>query len=139
MKEYKLDPEKLAELTEETKARFCKRNPPNKFVEHGCSVFWWHLEQAISRYRQFGVYWWAVKDLLRRHGYNVGDETDEEMIQEYCGANDEQTIVLADLFMKEVASQYVYGNQDYPINETETYTLYDEDMEGRPSVKDPIV
>ena len=44
----------------------------------------------------YGVYWWALKDVLRRQGYDVGDVTDVDMAGKYKGANDDETIVAAD-------------------------------------------
>lgn len=78
------------------------------------------IKQYPYSYTEFGVYWFAVKDLLNRHGYDFGDNTDEEMLAEYRGKTDAHTLVAAERFKTFYRQNYFQG--------TVKFTLEDDDM-----------
>lgn len=70
-------------------------------------------------YAEFGVYWFAVKDVLHQHGYHFGDTMDDEMRDEYRGKTDAHTLVAAEKF-KDFYRQTFFQN-------TTHFTLADDD------------
>ena len=50
------------------------------------------------RYTDYGPYWFALKDVLKRNGKDLGDYTDNEIASAYCGSSNFETIILADMF-----------------------------------------
>lgn len=70
-------------------------------------------------YAEFGVYWFAVKDVLARHGYDLGETMDETMRDEYRGTTDAHTIVAAEKFKDEYRKTY--------FKHTTHFTLVDDD------------
>lgn len=90
-----------------------------------------YLAKNPKRYRDYGVYWWALKDALKSKGHLFGNETDDAMKAEYTGKNATETLVMADRFRSENLAEFVVGNAKWLINDDgEFYTLFDEDMEG---------
>lgn len=137
---YKFNPDQLTAKTQEAIANLAKNQPKANFVEYASSVIYDRLKQDIQHYRQYGPYWWALKDILRRQDYNVGNETDERLQSAYQGKNDAETLVAADNFYADNAGKYSKDNMDWTIEKDKTeYRLFDEDMEMRPSITDLIV
>jgi hypothetical protein len=127
----------LAKETETKKAALASNKPEANFTEFAASVIFDRLKSNIQRYRVYGPYWWALKDVLRRMDYNVGDETDSDMAGKYCGANDAETLVAADLFYLDMSGSKPVTNQAWTLdNRKPDYVLYDSDMEERASVAD---
>lgn len=131
------DADFIAEKTQLYKERLADKKPNEDFVKHGCGVFWYILSRDITEYRSFGVYWWALKKLLHQHGYNVSGNIDADLARQHCGKTDAETITACELFRDSVASRYIKGNSEYAINGAK-YNLFDEEMELRASIKDPI-
>lgn len=135
MKNYLFEPEFLTEKTDDTKKALAVNKPNADFTEFAASVFYDRLKTNIERYRVYGVYWWALKDVLRRQGYDVGDETDVDMVDWYKGATDEETLVAADLFYLDMSNKVMVDNTSWTIeNGQPDYVLYDADMERRGSI-----
>lgn len=135
---YQFNPQYLADKTAETQASLAQNKPDADFVEFAADVIYQRLKKNIRHYRQYGPYWWALKDVLRRQDYNVGDETDSYIERIYRGIDDAQTIVAADMFYEDMASMVTADNMDWQLSDTEEYRLWDEDMELRLSVTDMI-
>ena len=135
---YQFNPQYLADKTAEAQANLADNQPNADFVEFAAGVIYQRLKKNIRHYRQYGVYWWALKDVLRRQDYNVGDETDKSIERIYRGADDAQTIVAADMFYEDMAGKVTADNMDWQLSDTEEYRLWDEDMELRLSVTDMI-
>lgn len=135
---YQFEPQFLADKTAEAQANLADNQPNADFVEFAADVIYQRLKKNIRHYRQYGPYWWALKDVLRRQNYNVGNETDARIERIYRGADDAQTIVAADMFYEDMASKVTADNMDWQLSDTEEYRLWDEDMELRLSVTDMI-
>lgn len=90
------------------------------------------LEKDKRRYRDYGVYWWALKDALQKAGYLYGDVTDTIIKADYIGQSDTATLVMAERFRDDyLANNMVYTNKFMLDAESgEFYTLFDDDMEG---------
>lgn len=138
---YQFNPQTLADKTAQMKASLAKNQPNADFVEYASSVIYDRLKKNIQHYRQYGMYWWALKDVLYRQGnINLGTESDEHIKQAYRGKTDAETLVAADMFYEDMAGKYAKDNMDWSLERNmPDYRLYDEDMEMRPSITDLII
>lgn len=135
MNNYLFDPDFLAQKTADTKKALAVNEPNANFTEFAAGVIYERLKNNIERYRVYGVYWWALKDVLRRQGYDVGDETDVNMANCYKGATDDETIVAADMFYLDMSNKVPVDNTRWTIdNRRPDFVLYDADMEKRSSI-----
>jgi len=94
-------------------------------------VIAWRLSRDPLRYKDYGPYWWAIKPILHRYGYAVGEQEDNATVRQvYCGEHDEATLLMADLFREDyLKSQFIGTNRFMLDNEGEFWELFDEDME----------
>ncbi|WP_296405772.1 hypothetical protein [Psychrobacter sp.] len=139
MLNYTYDSKELTTLTSEARESLSINNPDADFTEFAAGVIYQRLKNDIMRYRVYGPYWWALKDVLRKYNYNVGPQTDESITAIYKGSNDAETIVAADLFYLEMSSKTLVTNNSWDLKANkEPYVLYDEDMETRRSITDMI-
>lgn len=93
------------------------------------------LEKKPQRYRDFGPYWWAFKKILIARGLAKGDAMDEEIAAVYRGGDDEETVVLCQLFMDEYRARFLIGSNRFTLDPEEIgdYVLYDPDYEVKAS------
>jgi hypothetical protein len=91
------------------------------------------LNSKKSWYKLFGVYWWAVKDSLRKYIQNkawyCGIQDDPLMKERASHGSEFRTMVAAMYRMneqKELTSHCVWYDKD---GESHDYTLYDPDAE----------
>lgn len=135
MNNYLFEPEFLTEITLAAQQSLAANKPEANFTEFAAGVIYERLKTNIERYRVYGVYWWALKDVLRRQGYDVGDVTDVDMAGKYKGANDDETIVAADTFYLDMSNKVSVDNTRWTIdNRRPDFILYDADMEKRSSI-----
>ena len=89
------------------------------------------LSKDKRRYRDYGVYWWALKEALAKAGYRFGDNTDSLIKAEYIGKNNTETLMMAERFRDEYLAENLKYTNQFMVNESgEFYTLFDGDMEG---------
>lgn len=91
------------------------------------------LEAAPSRYLDYGPYWPALKEVLRKHGYDFGGPVYPLITEVYRGETDLQTVVMADEFRKDyLASQFI-GTRVFLLNSDtgEELLLIDDDLEEK--------
>ncbi len=103
----------------ETQAKLKQNTGFSNLAEFGAKLIFERVRDNPHCYAEFGVYWFAVKDLLNRHGYYFGDTMDEEMREEYRGKTDEHTLLAAEKF-KDFYRQTYFKN-------TTHFTLHDDD------------
>ena len=91
------------------------------------------LKENKSFYKLFGVYWWAVKDALRKYVDNdawyCGKQDDPLMKERAWHGNELRTMIAAMYYMnehKEVTSSCVWHDKD---GNSHQYTLFDSDAE----------
>lgn len=136
---YLFDPKDVAKKTEKSREAFNKRQPGVDFTEFAANVIYDRLKGSIQHYRVYGPYWWALKDVLQRQEFNVGDEMDSELKAQYAQASDAETIQAADMFFEQMSRKVVRGHNSWTIqNGKPDYVLYDADMEERQSVTDSV-
>lgn len=134
---YLFEKDFLKKEAETKKAALASNKPDANFTEFAAGVIFDRLKVDVQRYRVYGPYWWALKDVLRRLDYNVGDETDSDMAGKYCGADDAETIVAADLFYLDMSRTKPANNNAWALDDRKAdYVLYDSDMEERASITD---
>ena len=81
-------------------------------------------------YLWFSVHWWALKDVLNRHGHNFGATDDTYMREQYALSSDALTLFAAYTTSEHVVGNYLYGSREIPITDDgDTYALFDPDME----------
>ncbi|WP_230657753.1 hypothetical protein [Psychrobacter sp. I-STPA10] len=140
MKNYIFEPEFLSKQTAQKQRNLAKKKPEVDFTEFASNIIYARLKSNIQRYRVYGPYWWALKEVLRKQGFNVGSQKDDEVAQVYRGANDAETIVAADMFYEDMSNKVIVSNNRWTLDdESGDYVLYDEDMESRNSVDEPII
>lgn len=84
-------------------------------------------------YLMYGPYWWAVKDILRANGFEVGDVTDSIVAKAYgpeAMGGTMQVLVAATQFADHYRTTFLQGARDFQVNsDGPTYALYDSDIE----------
>ena len=131
---YRFTPEEaaagLAELLAAVRER--GQDPLPLFV----SSFAKRLASDRRRYRDYGPYWWGLKDVMNRNGHALGDQSDPLIMAHYAGQDDLQTLWMADQFrerhflgeyMMVYSERFTIGMDGEP-----DYILWDGDMEGPP-------
>lgn len=132
----KVTHQNIAELTAKKKASYAKNPHENMdFVAFACYAISENIKAKPIRYRGYGMYWYALKQVLIKHGYDFGiadfgKYDDLDMANNYAMQDDEQTIVMADSFWHEMARTTIQGNREYTLENGELYILDDEQMES---------
>lgn len=138
MKQYLFDPDFLAEETAKKKRSYEKNKRSDMdFESFACYAIAQNIKNKPVRYRAYGMYWWALKQVLIENGHDFGiidfgKDNDGIMSELYRGSNNEETIVAADAFWREMLRTTIQGNNQYLLdNQTgEVYILADAEMEG---------
>ena len=87
---FKYAPEDVAEWTAEMKSNLMQNKGTDDLGGFGARVIARFVEKNPLRYRDFGPYWWAVKEILIRKGLARGKMTNATVAAAYCGTNDGQ-------------------------------------------------
>lgn len=98
-------------------------------VDKAVTVLADHLQREPQQYVAFGAYWWAVKDVLRRHGTDFGEADDEVVRADYIAKDDETVLIAAQIYKEAFYSHYFAQNRAFTLSDGRAYTLYDADME----------
>lgn len=88
------------------------------------------ITQEPNRYRYFGVWWWSLKDVLRRDGFELGTNDNPAVRQRLSVlAPDDAAVVRAALReMRRNLGAYLDGSCQFP--DGEAYYLHDADMDA---------
>lgn len=129
--EYKFDPELIKEQVESRKQSLRENTGFSDLIGFGLKVINDRLSNDCKRYRDYGPYWPALKEILNANGYNFGDQSDPIVKAVYHGDSDVETLVMADEFRTEyLATTIVYTNRFMLDGKTgEFWVLFDSDME----------
>lgn len=130
--EYKFDPEIIKALVAEKAANLKANRGFSDLLGFGLSVIIQRLKKDPRRYLDYGPYWPALKDVLRRAGYDFGSESVPMVAAEYKGSADVETLIMADEFRSmNLAKSMLYTNQFMLDGEDgQAWTLFDADMEA---------
>lgn len=129
--EYKFDKEMLKALVAERAANLRANRGFSNLLAFGLGVVAERLSKDARRYRDYGPYWPALKEVMNANGYNLGSQSDPLVSRAYRGETDEETLIMADEFSTAyLKSNIVYANQFMlDAGSGEFWTLYDSDME----------
>ena len=129
--EYKFDKEMLKALVAERSANLRANRGFSNLLAFGLGVVAERLSKDARRYRDYGPYWPALKEVMNANGYNLGSQSDPLVSRAYRGETDEETLIMADEFRTAyLKSNIVYANQFMlDAGSGEFWTLYDSDME----------
>lgn len=129
--EYKFDKDTIKALVTERAAGLRANRGFSNLLGFGLSVVAERLQKDPRRYRDYGPYWWALKDELKAGGFELGDQSDPLIKRAYQGESGEETLIMADeLRTAYLASNIIYSNQFLlDANSPDFYTLFDKDME----------
>lgn len=92
------------------------------------------LQTDPRTYRSFGAYWWAVKAILKRHGYTtdqfygLGESTDPEALRHIEPGPDELVLARALDFYQYHAMFYLNDPHLHYPDDGEPYYLNDPDL-----------
>lgn len=130
---YLFEPEDINETIAEVTANLKNINIDAKDVEkYAIDVIHRRLNKDPMRYRDYGMYWGALKEVLRKHGYDFGLPVFPFISDTYKGKTDIETVVMADTFRTFYLSHYAIGTNAFVLNDLEPqiFTFIDEDMEN---------
>ena len=129
--EYKFDKEMLKALVAERAANLRANRGFSNLLRFGLGVVADRLRVDPLRYRDYGPWWPALKQIMNAAGYTLGSQTDPLIAKEYKGDTDAETLIAADEFRTEyLRTQMIYANKFMLDGESgEFWTLYDSDME----------
>ena len=130
--EYKFDKEMLKALVAERAANLRANRGFSNLLRFGLGVVADRLRVDQLRYRDYGPWWPALKQIMNAAGYNLGSQTDPLIAKDYRGESDVETLIAADEFRTEyLRTQMIYTNKFMLDGESgEFWTLYDQDMES---------
>ena len=103
------------------------------FTGYAFKVIRNRLSEDPKRYRDYGPSWWALKKVLMAHGMAKGSTVDEEVEAVYCGANDEETVILTDDFRDRIYLENFFVDANLFVLDSDAdkeYVLLDPDYEG---------
>lgn len=130
--EYQFDPNIIAALATERAAALRANRGFSNLLGFGLGVVATRLGQDRRRYRDYGPWWPALKQVMTRNGYNLGSQSDPLIEQAYRFADDVQTLIAADEFRTAyLKTNMIYTNEFVlDVDSPEKWVLFDVDMES---------
>ena len=129
--EYKFDKDAIKALVSERAAALRANRGFSNLLAFGLGVVAERLGKDPRRYRDYGPYWWALKDELKAGGFELGDQSDPLIKRAYHGESGEETLIMADEFRTAyLKANMIYTNQFLlDAASPDFWVLYDADME----------
>jgi hypothetical protein len=127
--EWLFDQEAIRELAAEKAASLKANKGFSDLQGYALGVIQRRLEKDPLRYRDYGPYWWALKQVLNDNDRDLGAEDDALVRATYAGNTALETVVMADEFRTLALSLWPVGNNQFTLSEDGVYTLHDQDME----------
>lgn len=130
--EYLYDKDSINEVAVQTAANLKANRGFSNLESFAIGVIKRRLDKDPLRYRDYGMYWAALKEVLRNHGHDFGSPIFPMVRQVYCGDTDLQTIVMSDEFRKFYLATQAIGTCDFILdaNNPEIISFIDDDMEA---------
>ncbi len=129
--EFKFDPAIIKAETEQMKESLRKGNVQGDILSRVADVVEKNFHGDLQRYRDYGPYWWALKEILIKQGRARGNAINPEISKIYRGETDEETVIAAIKFQQLYLSQFFVHTNNFkldPASEEDWY-LYDPDYE----------
>lgn len=130
--EFRFDNDAVKARLETCRKSVKEKVGTDDFEQFGAKVMADFLKKDFRRYRDFGPYWPALKNVLIKHGLAEGNNIHEpEIAEAYKGESDGETLVLAEMFADYYRANYlIYANKYLlDVDDDEEWTLYDPDYE----------
>ena len=88
------------------------------------------MRESSKGYIRFGLYWWALKDVLMRNDdlLDIGNETNKVVGGIYKGDTDIDTLILAFIFRDWYDQSQFQGSDIFQSSDDFQYHLVDHDM-----------
>lgn len=130
--EFKFNSEAIKELASEKAANLKANKGYSDLTGFALSVISKRLAKDPMRYRDYGPYWWAIKDALRDEDAGMGSNDDMAVRAAYSGESLLDTVIMADQFRDFYLSTWAVGTNQFSLNadSPDIYTLEDSDMES---------
>jgi hypothetical protein len=129
--EYKFDQDTIEALVEQRTAALRANRGFSNLLAFGLGVVAERLGKDRRRYRDYGPWWPALKEVMNRNGYALGGQSDPLIAKAYRFDDDVQTMIAADEFRTAyLKTNVVYANQFLlDAASPDFWTLFDADME----------
>lgn len=130
--EYLFDKELIKEAARERAAALKANKGFSDFPGFALGVFERRLAKDPLRYRDYGPYWWELKEQLRIAGKDYGSRDDALVRATYRGETAAESLVMADEFRALYLSTQAVGTAQFSLDDSGAiYVLEDADMEAR--------
>lgn len=130
--EFKFDIDEIRSTLAEAKANLQKRRGGVDFVQNAVRIYKDRLSKDVFRYRDYGPYWPALKNILIDHGVTrYGGAVYPDIAAEYRGENDAETIMMAEEFREWYLESCFIGFNRYQLTDSvdEEWVLIDSEAE----------
>ncbi|UOO81237.1 hypothetical protein LVJ83_09690 [Uruburuella testudinis] len=118
--------------TADTQEKLKQNSGFSDLAAFGAKLLFDRITERPEAYAEFGVYWFAVKDVMARHGYHFGDTMDEEMLAEYRGKTDVHTLIAAEKFKEFYRENYFENTTHFTLEQDgREWVLNDPEMAAR--------
>lgn len=131
LNQYLFDQDAIGEVAAQAAANLKANRGFSNFEGFAVGVINSRLQKAPLRYRDYGMYWPALKEVLRKHGFDYGDPVFPVLREVYEGKTDILTVVMADEFRKYYLATWAVGTAEFVLDSEnpEYVSLIDDDME----------
>lgn len=129
--EYKFDKDAIKALVAERAAGLRANRGFSNLLGFGLGVVAERLQKDPRRYRDYGPWWPALKDVLNRNGYTLGDQSDPLIARAYRFDDDVETLIAADEFRTAYLQTFIIYSNQFLLDAAspDFWVLYDADME----------
>ena len=130
--EYRMDSDEIGDLVKERTANLISNRGLSNLLGFALHVIAGRIAKEPLRYRDYGPYWPALKDVLARNGYDYGPQRWPLLQSVYCGRSDVETVVMADEFRTWMLARYAVGTNRWMLDADsgEEWILEDSDVEA---------
>lgn len=131
--EHRFSRDQMQAAAGQLAANLLTKHGREDFLAFAAGVIAGRLEKDRAAYRWYGPWWWSLKEVLRRAGYDYGQQSDPMVRRAYGFAGDVETLVAADTFRNWYMATQFIGNNRFLLDPAtaEHYDLWDADMETR--------
>lgn len=130
---YLIDQEEAKKQAAVLAASLKENTGKSDFVGYAVGVISRRLRAQPQKYREFGMYWPAIKQLLNEHGAGLGDDLIGDVVVAPYGQYETPAalIAAAEGFKDFYRETWFQGTNQFTIDDDGTsWAMFDEDMES---------
>lgn len=131
--QYLISEERANILADDFVAKLKTNKGLSNFVGFAVATIKQRLAENPTKYREYGMYWPALKKVLNKYGSELGDDLIDDPIASIYGhyAREEAIIAASEDFRTFYNETFFTGTCIFEINQSNSisWTLYDADME----------